>query len=370
MARETGGLAILNNNDLSGGVRRILLDQSYYLIGYEPDSDTFDPAKRKFNSLTVKVLRKGASVRYRSGFFNVADKPAEQVSPADATPQAQLENALVSPFAVSGIDLRLNALFGNDAKQGSFVRSLLHINVGDLKFTDEKDGTKKAIFEVLAMSFGDNGQIVDQLAKSYTVSLKPAAFNRAKAEGFVYDFAFPVKKAGAYQYRVAIRDAQGGRVGSASQFIEVPNLTKKHLATSSIILENISAEQWRKIADTSGVHQPTNAASDTALRRVKIGSVLRYGFEIYNAKFDTAKQPTVQTKVRVFRDGKLILDGKDTPLELNGQSDMQRLKAAGAIAIGDKLLPGDYILQIIVTDTLAKPKDQIATQFVQFEVVG
>ena len=115
---------------------------------------------------------------------------------------------------------------------------------------------------------------------------------------------------------------------------------------------------------------PTNAMSDTALRRVKIGSVLRYGFEIYNAKMDTSRQPKVQTKIRVFRDGKLILDGKETPLDLHGQTDMLRLKAAGAVAIGDKLLPGDYILQIIVTDPLAKSKEQIATQFIQFEVVG
>ncbi len=110
--------------------------------------------------------------------------------------------------------------------------------------------------------------------------------------------------------------------------------------------------------------------TDTALRRVKIGSVLRYGYEIYNAKLNASKQPAVETRIRVFRDGKLILDGKQTPLNLTGQTDMQHLKAAGAVAIGEKLTPGDYILQIIVTDPLAKTNQQIATQFVQFEVVG
>jgi hypothetical protein len=368
LAEETGGFAAINNNDLSGGVRRVLEDQSYYLVGYEPDTDTFDPAERKFNSLTVKVLRKGAVVRYRSGFFNVADKPAA-TAPATLTPQEQLESALVSPFAVTGINLRLNALFGNNAKDGSFVRSLLHIDAGDLRFTDEKDGTKRASFEVLAMSFGDSGQIVDTLAKSYALSLKPAAYQKMLDEGFVYNFAFPVKKPGAYQYRVAIRDIQNGRVGSASQFIEVPNLGKHRLATSSIILENISASEWRKISDSPMPPPPTNAMSDTALRRVKIGSVLRYGLEIYDAKLDTAKQPKLQTRIRVFRDGKLILDGKETPVELHGQTDLQRIKAAGAIAIGEKLLPGDYILQIIVTDLL-RPKEQPASQVVQFEVVG
>ncbi len=276
LAEGTGGFALLNNNDLSKGVRRVLDDQSYYLVGYEPDVDTFDPAKRKYNSLTVKVLRKGATVRYRSGFFNVADKKSDS-KPIVMTPQAQLEMALVSPFAVSGIDLRLNALFASDAKNGSFVRSLLHINANDLKFVDDKDGAKKAVFEILAMSFGDNGQIIDQLAKSYSLSVKPDALRRIQADGFVYHFAFPVKKPGAYQYRVAIRDAQGGKVGSASQFIEVPNLGKKRLAASSLVLENISAAEWRKNSDpAAGRH--THQSDDRhrpAKGKDRLGAAIR-----------------------------------------------------------------------------------------------
>ena len=92
LAEETGGFAVKNSNDLAGGVRRVLEDQSYYLVAYEPDSDTFDAAKRKFNKLEVKVLRKGANARYRSGFFNVADKTER--APADVSPIGQLETAL------------------------------------------------------------------------------------------------------------------------------------------------------------------------------------------------------------------------------------------------------------------------------------
>ena len=97
---------------------------------------------------------------------------------------------------------------------------------------------------------------------------------------------------------------------------------------------------------------------------------MRYGFEVYNAKLDPAKQPKLTTRIRVFRDGKLILDGNQKSLELSGQTDMTHLKSSGAIAIGGLMLPGDYILQIIVTDELADKKKQIATQFIQFEVVS
>ena len=42
--RTDGGFAVLNTNDLAAGLRRISADvRDYYVIGYEPDPDTFAP---------------------------------------------------------------------------------------------------------------------------------------------------------------------------------------------------------------------------------------------------------------------------------------------------------------------------------------
>lgn len=372
LAEETGGFPLLNSNNMSRGVQRALDDQSYYLLGYEPDSDTFDANKRRFNRLEVRVKRKGLNVRYRSGFFNVASENLAK-QPTNLTPVQQIQNALVSPFAVSDIALRLNTLFGNDAVQGSFVRSLLHVKAQDLKFTDDADGSKKAAFDVLAISFGDNGVPIDQLAKSYTLNIKGETYQKILRDGFVYYFTFPVKKPGAYQFRVALRDSQAGKVGSASQFIQVPNLKKNRLTLSGIVLENLTKEQWQRASadnpEQTAPINPSNPMNDTSLRRFKRGTILRYGFEIYNAKLDTAKRPNLTTQIRVFRDGKLVLEGKQIPLELNGQIDFQRIKSSGAMTLPNQIETGDYILQIIVFDNLAKEKRKIASQFVQFEVL-
>ncbi len=377
LARQTGGFPVINNNDIGGGVRKILDDQSYYLIGYQPDSDTFDAKIRRFNKLEVKVKNKDLKVRYRSGFFNVAERNVAKTT-TNQTPLQQIENALTSPFGVNDISLRLNTLFGNDATQGSFVRPLLHISAQDLKFTDEPDGTKKAVFDVLAVIFGDNGAAIDQIAKSYTLKVKDEMYKKILKDGFVYYFTLPIKKPGAYQFRVAIRDAQAEKVGSASQFIEVPNLKKERLTISGIVLENLNEAQWKRFeSDTpdiannqlnAPVDKP-NPMSDTSLRRFKRGSVLRYGFEIYNAKLDTSKKPDLMVKIRVFRDGKLILDGKQAPVGFSGQTDLERIKSSGAINLLGGMQSGDYILQIIITDNLAKEKRKISAQFVQFEVI-
>ena len=367
LAAETGGFAVLNNNDIAGGVRRVINDQSYYLIAYEPDADTFDPAKRRFNKLEVKVNRKDLHVRYRSGFFNVAESNVAAAQPKAQTPADQLRTALMSPFGVSGLSLHLNALFGNSEKEGSFVRSLIHVPANELRFVDQPDGSKKAVFDVLAASFGDNGQVVDQLGKSYTLTAKPEVYKQLVEKGFVYHFAFPVKKPGAYQYRIAIRDETSGAVGSASQFIEVPNLKKNQLTISSIVLDSMTQDEWKKASTGNNDPLPTNALDTTALRQVKAGSVLRCGYEVYNARAAASGKADLTSKLRIIHDGKILLDGKPHPIEM--QNDLQQIAGTAAINLGTQMAPGDYILQIIVTDNAAPAKKQLTSQYIEFEII-
>ena len=368
LARETGGTAILNNNDLSGGIRRILDDQSYYLVGYEPDSDTFDPKTRRFNKLVVKVLRPGARVRYRSGFFGVSN---ENIVRPKETGNQRLLNALTSPFAVNDIPLHLNVLFSNDQKLGAYVRSLLHVTAKDLTFVDQPDGSKKAVFDVLAVGFGDNGAVIDQISKTYTMNIKKDRYEKFIKTGFVYDFTFPIKKAGAYQFRVAMRDHGSEKVGSANQFIEVPNLKKGRLTLSGVVLENIAFKDWEKrnAGDRAATGQASDPMTDTSLRQFKRGTILNYGFVIYNAKLDAARRTNLASKIRVFRDGKPIFEGVVQAVPPDGKTDPKAINFTASLSLGTIMTLGDYVLEIAVTDNLASEKHRTVTQYVQFEIV-
>ncbi len=281
--------------------------------------------------------------------------------------------ALSSPFGANGIDLKLNALFGRDEKLEPFVRSFLHVDGKDLKFVDaEKEGEKKVVFDILAVNFGENGVPLDQISKTYTLTVRGEGYKRILKEGFVYNFIFPIKKPGAYQMRVAIRDANNFNIGSANQFIEVPDLKKNKLILSGIVLENLTQKQWsnlQKNIPPDSEEDQTNPTQDLSLRRFKRGTILRYGNEIYNARLDKTQKPNINTKIRIFRDGKMVLDGKLAELSLLNQQNMKRLGILGAIFLGDELLSGDYVLQIIAIDNLAKKKDKVSTQWVQFEIV-
>ena len=77
LAEATDGLAIVDSNDLAGGLRRVVADlSSYYLIGYY-SSGKLDG---RFHPISVRVKRPGVSVRARRGYL--ASTPAAAAAAA------------------------------------------------------------------------------------------------------------------------------------------------------------------------------------------------------------------------------------------------------------------------------------------------
>ena len=369
-AHQTGGKALLNTDNLNGGIQRALDEQAgYYLVAYQPDAESFDPNKRRYNKLEVKVNRPGLSVSYRSGFFSTG---AADVKAPALTAERSLINALMSPFALNDIALSVNALFANDSTDGPYVRSFLHIDAKNLKFTDDADGWKKASFEVAAVTFGDNGMPVEHIETTYAIKTKGATYDAMLAKGFVYVLMMPIKKPGVYQYRVALRDADTGKVGSASQVVEIPDLSKPKLLLSSLAVEDVSMSTWQnitqgKIGSGAGqAHVASTLLYDTVLKQFPAGTVLRYGFEVYNAKRNGSDPPQLETQAKILQNDHVVIQGNLNKFDASAQHNEASQKVSGAIMLKDTLSAGDYVLQIIVIDTLTKKS---ASQLFPFEIV-
>ena len=377
LSDRTGGLTFKNNNDIFGGLKKVIEDQEgYYLIGYRPDDSTFDRVRGRaqFHHISLKIKRAGKyNVRMRTGFYGVSDEA--RTAAAAQTPQRQLVGALLSPFTSSAVHLRLTSLFVN-SEQGSAMRSLLHIDARDLEFTKEPDGMHKAVFDLIAIAFGDNGQVIEQFGYTQTVKIKEASFARALNNGFTYDLSIPIKKAGAYQLRTALRDQSSSRVGSATQFIQVPDIKKNKLQLSGLLIKGLPMEEYLKGAalrpendqNKSSVDPDALPNSSPAVRQFKTGMALVYGLAIYNAQIEKATgKPNLKVQVRVFKNGEQLFAGKEIPYDSSDQKDFKRLGASGGISLGTSMSPGEYVLQIIVTD-MAKNKPQVASQWMDFEI--
>ncbi|HXG84855.1 MAG TPA: VWA domain-containing protein [Pyrinomonadaceae bacterium] len=369
---ETGGVPFVNQNNLNKGMQRAIDDQSgYYLLGYEPDEATFDPKKNKFNRLVVKLTRPDLKIRYRSGFFGIADEKLRQTA---QTPRQKLAAALVSPFGAGEVNLNLYSIFYNDNQDRSFIRSLVYIDTKDLTFTSDADGFYQVKFDIIAMIFDASGAAAGNSINSHTLKFTKEQFAKIQEKGIIYDLPVPIIKSGAYQFRVALQDAATGKIGAVSQFIEIPNLAKKKkLTLSNLIVKQYSPEEWKKISlgqNNSSNSSNNSALLDTVTRKFKPGTIFTYSFIVYNAKADSVQKPQLQLQARLFHNGKMILEGSPSAIDVNGQTDLRRIEVSKAVTLGTNLQPGDYALQIIVSDGLAKEKKQIASQSIDFEIVN
>jgi VWFA-related protein len=369
LAKVTGGISLKNQNDLSSGLEKVLNDQNgYYLVGYQPADATFDPATARYNTLEVKVTRPGVTVRSRSGFFGRVDRTDKSAPVVDKTPREQILNALVSPFETGDINIRLTPIFTDTERQGTYVSSLVHVKASDLKFTDEPDGSKQVVFDIVAIAMGTSGVAVDSISRTETMRVKGTTYDRIMREGFVYTIPFPIKKPGPYQMRIALRDAATAKIGSANQFIDVPDLKKERITVGGIILQNVADKQQN---NGDGLPDPsqTDYVQNTALRQFRSGSALFYNATFYGAKLDAGKRPQIKTQVKIYRDGKEIFAEPETDYVPAPGDDLKRLPFRGAVRFTNGLPPGQYILQIIVSDFLAKEKNRVRTAWTDFEIV-
>jgi hypothetical protein len=162
--------------------------------------------------------------------------------------------------------------------------------------------------------------------------------------------------------RVAVRDSSSERVGAAAQFVEVPDLGKQRLVLSGVVLSGADPA-------AGGAAAEADPQSGPAVRRLRKGALLEYRYNIYNARLDPGGKPQLQTQMRMFRDGKPAFTGKLNPLDASKQADLKRIGAIGRLRLGPELTPGQYTLQVTVTDALAAQGGQTASQWMDFEIV-
>lgn len=372
LAEETGGTFTRNNNDIATGLRRAFEEQrGYYLIGYRPSDDAFEGGVRRFRKLEVSVKRPGLRVRSRKGFLDVSDDVLAQPRRAP-TGDSQLYAALASPLAAPDLPLRLTPVLEYDGNANPSLRVLLHIDASGLAFADEADGWKRLTLEVAAVTLGEDGRVANEFTRTHTVRVGPDTLALVKRGGLVYAAGVPLKSPGAYQFRVAVRDGVSKKLGSASQFIEVPDLKNGALALSSLVLAESTqdgAQGLPPAASAEAALSPVQSPSNPAVRRFPPGASLYYSYQIHNALPDAAtRRPQLTTQVRLFRDGEQVFVGPEKPLDLGQKADVKRLRDDGLLRLGLDAAPGEYVLQITVKVQSEGGKTRTATRWVDFEV--
>lgn len=345
LAAQTGGFAIVSQNDISAGIGRIVDDtRGYYLIGFDTSLAPGvrpDPADVK-----IKALRPGLQVRARRGRFGPANRDDDPLP----RPGDPLVAAALSPFSTGALDVRLTALFGHDA-EGAHVRAVVDVDPAGLVLTDA-DGRREGAVTLLTLAFDDSGEIVAQSVQPIPVRLDPEAYGQARAHGLRYSVRLPVKRPGGYQVRAVIRDERSDRVGTGARFVEVPKVGKGSVALSGVTLTNAAAAD-RPLALTFAP-----------------GSVVEYTCTVYDGRTD--RTAGFSTTATVLRDGKPVYTSPPMPIAgaAAGADAVAPVPFRGRLTLAHNQAPGAYTLLVSVEPAIApgKRRSRPATQWVDFEV--
>jgi len=182
-----------------------------------------------------------------------------------------------------------------------------------------------------------------------------------------------IKKPGAYQFRAVIRDAETGRMGSAGQFIQVPDLSKNRLELSGLVLTSTRTESDKQSTNPptgspTGAEESEDIQPTPNVRRFSRNSVIDYGAFIYNATPDPKTgKPQLTTQLEIYRDGKVLHQMEPKPVDPDAAANPKRVECGGSLKL-TSFPPGDYVMHIVVTDQLAKEKYARAEQWMDFSV--
>ena len=359
LAADTGGFLVQSTNDLATGLRRILKDtETYYLIAYESTNPKRDGAFRKLE-VQLPGLR-DVRIRTRKGYFAPDDRkttsepagrgaarrrPADSAREADDRRASELNRALTSLAPLGGIPVRLSADFVSVDGAAAQVVVSSHVDLRGVRFAQDGD-RHVATVDAAATVFDESGAVVGSLApERAAMDLTDSSYERALAKGLEYQRATPVKP-GRYRVRFAAREDGEGKVGSASQWVQVPDLTNGKLTLSSLfLLEKQEASQEATKAAADGGLSLRGAQ---ALRRFKRGQTLYVQLFAYNPARDASGATNLVTEAEIWRGGVLLASAAPETME-QGARGAPPVLHTQSIKL-EPFGPGDYEVRMMVTD--------------------
>ncbi|HUF05532.1 MAG TPA: VWA domain-containing protein [Aridibacter sp.] len=362
LAYSTGGRFIRNQNSLDDAMEKVLeVETGYYLLGYEPEDEIFEG--KQYHRIQVRLKRPELTVTSRKGFIGREDVEARTGYKNGANP---VYKALASPFAENSLEVKMTPLVKGISKKGGVVRTLFHIDGRDLAFSDDQGGLKKVVLNVVLVALDDKGKVAAEFNRSYPIRVPERAIDTIRKNGLDYSTDVDFPKPGVYSLRLAVQDEATGRLGSAGDYIEIPKDPSRNFSIGSLVTTRFADGSIPLIPRSRPVaagFAPVFEQSIPSIRRYKAGEQLAFVFDINGAKPVSGAGDRFVAQVSIFAEGKPVFDASDIRVRLAGPEGADSF---GSIDLPSDLVPGNYILQITVTD---KAERKSASRWIDFEVI-
>ncbi len=359
LSEQTGGLAIVNQNDVAGGLGRIVLDNSrYYLLGYYSDSSRW---QGKFLKIDVRMKRPNLQVRARRGYLPPNNRAAQRAREAEvkAGTTPALRAALSKPVPVGDLPFRAFAAPMRGTGVNASVLVALEIDGSSLKF-QERNGRFAESLEVSIVAADQRGRIQGGDRQTFELNLMPQTHERVSRTG-VRMLSRLDLPAGRYQIRVGVHESTGAGVATVPIDVDVPDYSKTPFAMSGVML-SISPDTGVAVTANAEV-QPKDAlpAPATVRRAYDRAETVTSYVEVYDNSGPMAHALNLVVSVRSGADGRGVFETRDRRDVEAGKTT--RTHGFTTPVPLKELPPGIYVLRVE-----ASAGNQTAVRELPFEV--
>ncbi len=358
LAADTGGKALLDNNDLALGIVQAQKDiASYYIIGYYSTNEKADGHYRgiKLTPATTLSARIG-KLDYRRGYF--AGKEFRNFTSGDR--ERQLQEALMLGDPLTDLTIAMEVNFFRLARDRYYVPITLKIPGSEFELA-KHGGAESTKIDFIGEVKDAKGKVAGNVRDTSEVKLKGETVGQLAKHTLAYNTGFTLEP-GTYSVKVLARENQTGKMGTFQTTFTVPDLTAeaRRLPLSSVVLSNqredmhsavFNAERDRRLFLRDPLVQDNKRLIPSVTRVFKKEQEMYVYLEAYQPNAQKT-EPLVASvgfyrgKVKAFETAPLqVTEG------LNEFSKALPVKFSVPLA---KLQPGRYVCQVSVFDPVAQ----------------
>jgi VWFA-related protein len=236
LAKDTGGKAMFDYNDLSMGIVQAAdAVTSYYILGFYSNHTALDGKFHRVKiSLAASASTVNAELTFRQGYF--ADKEFAKFNEADK--ERQLEDALMleNPVTEITIAMEVNYFQLNNAEY--FVHVAVKIPGSELVLA-RKRGAQRTLLDFIGEVKDEFGITIQNVRDKLDIALTDDTVTQLSKRPVQYQTGFTLLPS-KYVIKFLARDSVTGRIGTFQAAFVVPNLNReeKRIPISTVVLSS------------------------------------------------------------------------------------------------------------------------------------
>lgn len=356
LAADTGGKALLEDNDLTTGIRRAQQDmQGYYVLGYYSSDDRRDG---QFRNVDVKLApatqsRLSAKLDYRDGYY--AEKDWKRFSSYDK--EKQLEDALLLGDPVTELPLALEVNWFRFSRDRYFVPVAVKVPASVIPLA-KKGTAETAQLDFIGQVTNAKGAVLVNLRDAIKIQLRDPA-DQIASRSLTYDTGFMLAP-GPYKVKMLARENLSGRMGTFEMSFTIPDLgtVKDDVRLSSVVWSNQRVALTEAVGTASKDLAKKQDQHPLVLNKQKLlpsvthafrnGQTLSAYAEVYDPATGESGGQTAAI-VGLYRGNELIAQSAPATSTVEGR----RVRLLADLPLKN-LNPGEYVAQLTVVDQVGK----------------